>query len=171
MNISNDQQAMSDFLGELEGYPDLEGDIIRKTKVHKVLKGLIKLGSIPLDEEYHFKARSSHLLGKWNEILSNDTSAGSAGDKDTDGKGDDAAALTTNGEVKNTEEQAEKAEAGEAVAPEEESEEKLENKIGTVVEGDKDADDVHGTLPESSFTEPQKVDKDEEHGDAEMAET
>jgi len=162
---------MSDFLGELEGYPDLEGSIIRTTKIHKVLKAMIKLGSIPLDEEFHFKTRSSELLGKWNEILSNDTSAGAVGDKDTEAKGDDAAALMMNGEAKTTEEQAEKAEAGEAAAPEEESAAQLEKKIGTTVEGDKDADDVPGTLPEPTFTEPQKAANDEENGDTEMAET
>lgn len=161
---------MSDFLGELEGYPDLEGSIIRTTKIHKVLKAMIKLGSIPLDEEFHFKTRSSELLGKWNEILSNDTS-GATGEKDTEAKGDDTAVLTTNGEAKSTEEQAEKAEAGEAAAPEEESEAQLEKKIGTTVEGDKDADDVPGTLPESTFTEPREAAKDEENGDTEMVET
>ncbi len=68
---------MSDFLGELGGYLDLEGSIIRPTKIHKVLKAMIKLGSIPLDEEFRFKTRSSELLRKWNE---NDTSTGAAGD-------------------------------------------------------------------------------------------
>lgn len=162
---------MSDYLGELEGYLDLEGSIIRTTKIHKVLKAMIKLGSIPLDEEYHFKTRSSNLLGRWNEILSNETSAGAAGDKDTEGRGDEAAAPATNGEVKSTEEQAEMAEAGEAAAPEEDSEAKLEKKVGTTVEGDKDAQDVPGTLPESSFTDPQEAAIEEENGDAEMAET
>lgn len=162
---------MSDFLGELEGYPDLEGSIIRTTKIHKVLKAMIKLGSIPLDEEFHFKTRSAQLLGKWNEILSNDTSVGATGDKDTEAKGDDAAALPTNGEAKDIEEQAEKAEAGEAAAPEEESEAQVERRIGTTVEGDKDADDVPGTLPESTFTAPREAVEDEQNGDAVMAET
>lgn len=162
---------MSDFLGELEGYPDLEGSIIRTTKIHKVLKAMIKLGSIPLDEEFRFKTRSSDLLGKWNEILSNDTTAGDAGDKNTEAKGDDAAAVTMNGEAKSTEEQAEKAEAGEAAAPEEESEAQIEKKIGTTVEGEKEADDAPGTLPESTFTEPQPAAEDGENGDTAMAET
>lgn len=164
---------MSDYLSELEGYPDLEGSIIRSTKIHKVLKAMIKLGSIPLDEEFHFKTRSQELLEKWTEILTNDTSAGPAGDKDEEGKGDAPQDVvpTTNGEAKSTETQAEKAEAGVAAAPEEESEAKIENKIGTTVEGDKAADDVAGNLPEQSFTKPEKTIKDEENGDVAMAET
>ncbi len=127
---------MSDFLSELETYPDLEGSIIRATKIHKVLKAMIKLHSIPLDEEYHFKKRSHELLDKWTYILSND--AGASGDKDDDAKPEDAVA-TTNGASKEIEEQAEKAEAGEAAAPEEANKEGLEKKIGTTVEGEKEA--------------------------------
>lgn len=163
---------MSDFLGELELYPELEGSIIRTTKIHKVLKAMIKLGSIPLEEEYHFKTRSSDLLGKWNEILSNDTSTAPTGDKDTEGQGDDGAHdARTNGEAKSTEEQAQKAEDGEAAAPEEESDAKLEKKIGTTVEGEKEADDVAGTSAEKSFADPEKTGEAEANGDTEMAET
>lgn len=142
---------MSDFLHELEAYPDLESSIIRSTKIHKVLKAMIKLPSIPLDEEYHFKDRSVALLGKWNEILSADTTGGS-GDKDDDAKPEASAAPTTNGEAKSTEEQAVKAQAGEAAAPEEESEAKLENKIGTTVEGEKEAE-----KSEEQAAEPEKT--------------
>lgn len=146
---------MSDFLHELEAYPDLESSIIRTTKIHKVLKAMIKLPSIPLDEEYHFKDRSVALLGKWNEILSADTTGGS-GDKDDDGKPDASAAPTTNGEAKSTEEQAKKAKAGEAAAPEEESEAKLENRIGTIVEGEKEAE-----KPEEKAATPAKTAEEE----------
>lgn len=165
---------MSDFLGELELYPELEGSIIRTTKIHKVLKAMIKLGSIPLEEEYHFKSRSSDLLGKWNEILSNDTSTAPAGDKDTEGQGDDGAHEAppkTNGDAKTSEEQAQKAADGEAAAPEEESDAKLEKKIGTTVEGEKEADDVAGTSAEKSFVDPEKSGEAEANGDTEMAET
>jgi hypothetical protein len=157
---------MSDFLAELERYPDLESSIIRTTKIHKVLKAMLKLPSIPLDEQFHFKSRSVELLGKWNEILSNDA-GGAAGDKDGD-KDDDPkpeaeavdalkaaaeSAPTTNGEAKSTEEQAEKAQAGEAAAPEEEKPEQLENKIGTTVEGEKEADKPK----ESAAAAPEKT--------------
>ena len=131
---------MSDFLGELETYPDLEGSIIRATKIHKVLKAMIKLHSIPLDEEYQFKKRSHELLDKWTYILFNDPTPGASGDKDDEAK-PETAAPTTNGTTKEIEEQAEKAEAGEAAAPEEGNDEELEKKIGTTVEGEKEADE------------------------------
>lgn len=130
---------MSEFLSELETFQDLEGSIIRATKIHKVLKAMIKLPSIPLDEEYEFKSRSVDLLAKWNEILSSDPNAGSSGDKAEDTKPDTTSA-TTNGSSKEFEHQAEKAEAGEAIAPEVETKDTLENKIGTTVEGEKEAE-------------------------------
>ena len=157
---------MSDFLAELETYPDLESSIIRTTKIHKVLKAMLKLPSIPLDEQYQFKSRSVELLGKWNEILSNDA-AGASGEKDGDKEEDtkpepeavDAPkstvepAPTTNGEAKSREEQAEKAEAGEAAAPEEGKQEQLENKIGTTVEGEKEAEKPE----EAKAAQPEKT--------------
>ena len=128
---------MSDFVDKLETFPDLEGSIIRQTKIHKVLKQMMKLPSIPKDEEYQFKKRAHELLAKWNKNLLDDPSAGTGMDKDDDPKPE---AATTNGTSKETEEQAAKAEAGEAAAPEEESREVLENKIGTTIEGEKEAE-------------------------------
>jgi hypothetical protein len=54
--------AMSGYLKDLEAHDDLEAEVIKKTKVHKVLKAIIKLNSIPKEEEYGFKQRSSELL-------------------------------------------------------------------------------------------------------------
>lgn len=159
---------MSDFLAELEGYPDLEGSIIRATKIHKVLKGLIKLPSIPLDEEFRFKERSVDLLGKWNEILSNDTTTGLSGEKDDETKGEDAShdtAPTVNGGSKDHEEQAKLAEAGEAAAPEEPGVE-LENKIGTTVEGEGEAEKSEG---KAASTQKDKVEEGTDEPDIEKA--
>ena len=148
---------MSDFLTELEAYPDLEGSIIRATKIHKVLRAMNKLPSIPLDEQYRFRARSVELLGKWNDILSSDNTAGTSAGKDDDGKAEDAAP-TTNGATTSTKQQATKAEAGEAPAPEDESEEKLEKKIGATVEGDQEAEDFEGAKEKSKTAEEEKTD-------------
>ena len=138
-------QSMADFLGELEGYPDLEGSIIRATKIHKVLKQMIKLEHIPLEEEFKFKDRSTKLLARWNDTLSSDGPSDDKADEKTDDKPEEPKieedAPTTNGEIKDTEEQAQKAEAGQAAAPEEESAAKLENKIGTTVEGEKEVEE------------------------------
>lgn len=60
---------MADYLKQLEAYEDLEAEIIKKTKVHKVLKAIIKLDNIPQEEQHNFKSRSSELLGKWNAAL------------------------------------------------------------------------------------------------------
>ena len=153
---------MSDYLLELEGYPDLEGSIIRVTKIHKVLKAMIKLPSIPLDESFNFKSRSIDLLSKWNDILSNDATAATSGDKDEEGKGDDAApetAPTTNGASESTKEQGAKAEAGESAAPEEETGTSLANKIGTTTEGEKEAEQSEeDTLDVGKTAEEEKTD-------------
>ena len=66
---AEEMKSMSDFLSELETFPDLEGSIIRTTKIHKVLKQMIKIEHIPLEEEFKFKDRSTRLLSKWNETL------------------------------------------------------------------------------------------------------
>lgn len=129
-------QSMSDFLSELEAYPDLEGSIIRATKIHKVLKAMIKLPSIPLDEEFDFRTRSHDLLAKWNEILSNDTNPAPAAQKGEGSK--PQASVKTNGAIKGSK-AAKKAEAVEGAAPEEESNDALKKKIGTNIEGEEEA--------------------------------
>jgi len=63
---------MSDYLKQLELHDDLEAEVIKKTKVHKVLKAIIKLNSIPKEEEYSFKQRSGELLTKWGGALASD---------------------------------------------------------------------------------------------------
>lgn len=60
---------MSNYIKKLEHYADLEVTIIRQTKINKVLKALIKLNTIPRDEEFQFRKRSLELLTAWNKIL------------------------------------------------------------------------------------------------------
>ena len=67
--------TMSNFISKLENYGDLEVSIIRSTKINKVLKALIKLTTIPKDEEFNFKSRSVELLGRWNKALGADSTA------------------------------------------------------------------------------------------------
>lgn len=62
-------KVLSDYLVKLEQFPDLETEIIRKTKINKVLKAILKLDSIPKEEEFNFKPRSQALLEKWNKLL------------------------------------------------------------------------------------------------------
>lgn len=62
---------MAEYIKKLEGYPDLEVSIIKTTKINKVLKAILKLETIPKEEDYNFKGRSTQLLAKWNHILEN----------------------------------------------------------------------------------------------------
>ncbi|KAI0383852.1 hypothetical protein F5Y04DRAFT_22615 [Hypomontagnella monticulosa] len=64
-----EMKSMSEFLGKLETFPDLEVSIIRATKINKVLKAILKLETIPKEDEYTFKPRSQTLLDKWNKLL------------------------------------------------------------------------------------------------------
>ncbi|EEQ84780.1 PWWP domain-containing protein [Blastomyces dermatitidis ER-3] len=64
--------SMSNFIQKLESYVDLEVSIIRTTKINKVLKAIIKLNSIPKDEEFNFRGRSINILNKWKTLLDSD---------------------------------------------------------------------------------------------------
>lgn len=94
---------MAEYIKKLEGYPDLEVSIIKTTKINKVLKAILKLETIPKEEDYNFKGRSTQLLAKWNHILEN-------APKDAP-----ASASTTNG-VTNGDAKAENGEKPEAPA-------------------------------------------------------
>lgn len=79
----DEMSTMNDFFNQLEGYTNLEPAIIRGTKIYKVLRGIIKLSSIPKEEEFQFKKRSNDLLASWHEAL------GSKGDDKEDDKVED----------------------------------------------------------------------------------
>ncbi|EED16099.1 PWWP domain protein [Talaromyces stipitatus ATCC 10500] len=67
-----EMDLMAKFMTELENYGEIEVSIIRKTKIQKVLKAIIKLPSIPKEEEYHFKQRSMDILTGWKNLLDSD---------------------------------------------------------------------------------------------------
>ncbi|TVY81825.1 PWWP domain-containing protein [Lachnellula suecica] len=67
-----EMKQMSEFVTKLEGYADLEVSIIRATKINKVLKAILKLNTIPKEEEFQFKPRSTALLDKWNKLLASE---------------------------------------------------------------------------------------------------
>ena len=68
------------YFRQLEAHADLEAEIIRKTKIHKVLRAIIKLNSIPKDEEYQFKKRSNDLLNGWDRALAADVETPTTGE-------------------------------------------------------------------------------------------
>lgn len=86
-------KSMSGYLTALENVTELEASIIRETKINKVLKAILKMDTIPREEEYTFKKRSQGLLDKWNALLASAAAAAPAGntngingsDKDTNG--------------------------------------------------------------------------------------
>ena len=135
---------MSSYLQKLEGYPDLEGSIIRATKIHKVLKAMIKLDSIPKDDVHNFRKRSMDLLRQWNTILAESDPAGATTkddekqDEKTEEKplenGDKASEdkMETNGVA-----EVEPTASGALVSEEQDG---ATSKIGTSVEGEKEAE-------------------------------
>ncbi len=159
---------MSDFLSELETFPDLEGSIIRATKIHKVLKAMLKLPSIPLDEEYQFKSRSIDLLAKWSDILSSDSlPAGPADDKADEAKPENITAATNGTSkaakqqaVKATKKQVSKAESVEA----EGADTSEEDPKGTTVDGEKEYEKDSANADKA--VEPEKPTDEEDSDEA-----
>ncbi|KAM0255416.1 hypothetical protein ACHAQJ_005784 [Trichoderma viride] len=68
----DEMDSMSSFITILENFHDLEVSIIRHTKINKVFKAILKLDSIPREEDFNFKKRSQALLDKWNKLLADD---------------------------------------------------------------------------------------------------
>lgn len=66
-------QQMSDYVTILEKLKDLEVSIIRATKINKVLKAILKLDTIPKEEEFKFKPRSQALLDRWNKLMDDES--------------------------------------------------------------------------------------------------
>lgn len=144
-------QSMSEYISKLETYADLEVSIIRSTKINKVLKNIIKLASIPKDEEFNFKKRSHELLTKWNKILVDEPSAGPAGDKDEPS--------TTNGVEKSEKNEGEEKEKSEPRATTDEDEKPAErDNTEPAVEGAKEAE--LSAAPEATTEEVQTDEPD-----------
>ncbi|KAI9830789.1 MAG: hypothetical protein M1826_004423 [Phylliscum demangeonii] len=97
-----DMKKSSEDLARLETYQTLEGSIIRATKVNKVLKGIVRLATIPKDEEFRFRHRAFQLLQAWNQSTddvhveggANGTSKGGAGEAKADAMSDDGEEVT-----------------------------------------------------------------------------
>ena len=146
----DEMAAMADFFSQLEAYENLEPSIIRNTKVHKVLKAIVKLSSIPKDEEYNFKKRSAAMLDIWNKRMEADgdgpppsataekaPASFAAEETAPETNGEKAAeASAPSAESKENSETKEGAEK-EVEAKAEEAAEKLDEKVGTT-EGDKE---------------------------------
>jgi hypothetical protein len=64
-----EMDTMAEHLSVLESHQDLEANIIRDTKAHKLLKVILKLKEIPRDVEFKFKERCTKLLAVWSKTL------------------------------------------------------------------------------------------------------
>ena len=64
-----EMDTMAEHLSVLESHQDLEANIIRDTKAHKLLKVILKLKEIPRDVEFKFKERCNKLLAVWSKTL------------------------------------------------------------------------------------------------------
>ena len=166
--LSRDEQPkesemalMADFFTQLEQHTDIEPSIIRQTKIHKVLKAIVKLSSIPREEEFNFKKRSAAMLEIWNKRMEGDAEPSSAVDtKPTPLASEPPKDVpATNGDVK--EEAAAPQENGTAAEVEtkpEETADKLESKVEASVPAvvEKAAEPVQSTAPTEAGAE--KVD-------------
>ena len=59
---------MSDYLGRLESWNDIDVGILQRTKIRKVLERVLELEIIPQEEEFRFRARANALLDKWKKL-------------------------------------------------------------------------------------------------------
>ncbi|KAM0459091.1 hypothetical protein ACHAO4_002482 [Trichoderma viride] len=97
----DEMEAMSSFITILENFQDLDVSIIRSTKINKVFKAILKLDSIPREEDFNFKKRSQALLDKWNKLLASDPApANTANGVNGASESKDSSKPTGNGEVK-----------------------------------------------------------------------
>ena len=85
-----EMEGMAEHFNQLEAQKDLEPNIIRTTKIHKVLRAIVKLPTIPREAEFDFKKRSSDLLNSWSSALSteNEGSASASTEKSPKTNGD-----------------------------------------------------------------------------------
>lgn len=81
----DEMATMGTYFDKLEKHADLEVAIIRATKINKVLKMIVKLNSIPRDEEFNFRHRAMTLLSSWKNILDSDAPAASADKEEKSG--------------------------------------------------------------------------------------
>lgn len=137
--------SMSDYLKQLELHDDLEAEVIKKTKVHKVLKAIIKLEGIPKEEEFEFKKRSTDLLNKWGGALAAET--------------DTAPETTTNG-VKQDKEASEPAKEETPAAKEDEEKKEDTSAEPAVTKTAQDGDVVMGDADKESDKDSSAVKTD-----------
>ncbi|KTW29427.1 hypothetical protein T552_01379 [Pneumocystis carinii B80] len=64
-----DMSIVNEQLQKLEAFKGIDAEILRATKIGKVLKRIICITNIPGDEKYFIKERSRKLLDSWKIML------------------------------------------------------------------------------------------------------
>ncbi|KAF3762398.1 hypothetical protein M406DRAFT_264694 [Cryphonectria parasitica EP155] len=112
-----EMKMMSDYLTKLESFPDLETEIIRVTKINKVLKAMLKLDNIPKESDFEFKPRSQVLLDKWNKLLATEDGSAPAASEEANGVNGHKTEKPSGKETKSAVNGAEKTDTEEPEAP------------------------------------------------------
>jgi hypothetical protein len=114
---------MSEYIKILEKLNDLEVSIIRATKINKVLKAILKLDTIPKEEEFKFKPRSQALLDRWNKLMDGESGAtnGVNGSTETKKKSESNGTKTETPDAKESETAAADGKEEKPSAPQEEA--------------------------------------------------
>ena len=168
--------AMAEFFGQLEKYDNLEPSIIRTTKIHKVLKAIVKLASIPKDEELGFKKRSADLLEIWNKRMEGEGEAAAkpaAEEKAPETNGEAAASAapeeTSESKVEEAAEKADEIEKKVEEKPEEPAPEKPEETTEPAAEEAKPAEEEPKAADAAPAEKPEAASDDKEvDGDVSM---
>ncbi|KAF4552614.1 PWWP domain-containing protein [Elsinoe fawcettii] len=144
-----EMETMDQFFKDLEQHTNLEGSIIRTTKIHKVLKNILRLENIPQDEKYDFKKRSQVMLDHWADALN----------APADSKAD--AKPATNGDKKSEEPAKENGDTETKTEDKSEVKEPPEAPVEATNPGNDAGDEADVSMVDSSVVEP-KADKPEE---------
>ncbi|KAI9669320.1 MAG: hypothetical protein M1831_000356 [Alyxoria varia] len=165
---------MAKLFTDLEKQQNLEPSIIKATKIHKVLRGIVKLSSIPREEEFNFRQRSIDMLEEWAKLLDDESIAVRDHPKIAETSGKDEKTAEKEKEAENeepaeekkaddAEDEAEKKDAAEAEA---EAEPEKPNDVG---EKDKDGDAVMSDAGEDEEKVEKKDDGEAPGEDREQA--
>lgn len=158
---------MAEYFSSLEAMDDLEHSTIRNTKIHKVLKAIVKLSAIPKDDEYHFKQRSYDLLHKWQKILSESADAGEGAAEGNTEIGE----AKTNGEESKDVDMKDEGEEAAAEPQEEQKGEEVENGAGDEADGDDKMDEAEEDATPAAAVENglKKTEEEEKEEKEELA--
>ncbi|KAI9864282.1 MAG: hypothetical protein M1813_003200 [Trichoglossum hirsutum] len=66
---------LAEHFAKLEGYTHIDEETFQYSKIHKVIREVDKLPSVPGDNKYHFKRRAHDLLLRWKKPLATNPGA------------------------------------------------------------------------------------------------